>query len=148
MSGELDLQFVDTNILVYAYDSTSIEKNKIASQLLLTIWENRNGCLSIQVLQEFYICITRKVSVPVDNATASEIIRDLAVWKVHSPEANDILAAIELQQQCQISFWDAMMVWSAVAMGCKVIWSEDLNDGQIVQGVKIQNPFKNAPSLK
>ena len=98
--------------------------------------------LEIQVLQEFYICITRKVSVPVDKATASIIIRDLAVWKVHSTEANDILAAIELQQQYQISFWDAMMVWSAVAMGCKVIWSEDLNDGQIVQGVIIQNPFK------
>ncbi|MCX6055035.1 MAG: hypothetical protein NTZ74_09005 [Chloroflexi bacterium] len=62
---------------------------------------------------------------------------------MHSPEVNDILAAIELQQQYQISFWDAVMVWSAVALGCNVIWSEDLNDGQIIQGVKIQNPFKN-----
>lgn len=145
MSGEPVLQFVDTNILVYAYDSTTAEKNKVARQLLLNLWEGCSGCLSIQVLQEFFVCITRKVPVPVEIATAAEIVTDLSVWEVHSPEATDILAAIELSQQYQLSLWDAMVVWSAASMGCKILWSEDLNDGQIYQGVQVRNPFKSYP---
>ena len=142
MDADSDLQFVDTNILIYVYDSSSSEKKRIASQLMLALWENRTGCLSIQVLQEFFVNITRKVPNPISNETASEIIRDLAVWKVHSPETNDILSAIELQRENQLSFWDAMILQSAIATGCKVLWSEDLSNGQIIQGVQIRNPFK------
>jgi predicted nucleic acid-binding protein len=76
MDADSDLQFVDTNILIYVYDSSSSEKKRIASQLILALWENRTGCLSIQVLQEFFVNITRKVPNPISNETASEIIRD------------------------------------------------------------------------
>jgi predicted nucleic acid-binding protein len=142
MSADSDLQFVDTNILVYAYDSSSPEKKQVASRLLMALWENRTACLSVQVLQEFYVTMTRKVPAPITSEIAAELIRDLAVWNVHSPDSGDILAAIEIQQQHQLSFWDAMILQSAAALGCRVLWSEDLNDGQVIQGVQIRNPFK------
>jgi predicted nucleic acid-binding protein len=142
MTGEAAYQFLDTNILVYAHDRSAGKKHELAKALVQKLWDTGNGCLSIQVLQEFYVTVTRKVPQPVPFDTAARIISDLGFWRIHAPEAKDVLGAIDLQQRYQLSFWDAMVVWSAAELGCRVIWSEDLNPGQVYDGVRLQNPFE------
>lgn len=134
-------QFIDTNVLVYAYDKTGGVKHERARDLVTSLWEARDGCVSIQVLQEFFVTVTRKIPKPLDAPAAKEIVADLARWYVHTPAADDVLAAISLHQRAGISLWDAMIVRSAVEIGCGVIRSEDLNHGQVYDGVRVANPF-------
>ena len=122
--------FLDTNILVYAYDRSAGEKQTLAAQLVATLWENENGCLSIQVLQEFYVTVTRKISTPLDAGTARQIVADLSNWRLHTPQASDLLQAIDLQQSHQIAFWDAMVLQSALSLGCIRLYTEDFNHKQ------------------
>lgn len=141
MSAPDDLQFVDTNVLVYAHDVSAGGKHTLARDLIKALWPSGEGCLSVQVLQEFYVTVTRKVAKPLGSIEASQIIADLSAWQVHRPGAQDILDAIRLQQRYQVSFWDAMIVTSALQMGCRTIWSEDLNPGQVYEQVAVRNPF-------
>ena len=133
--------FVDTNILVYAYDRSAGRKHSLAVQLIQGCWEHENGCLSIQVLQEFYITVTHKIQTPLDLQTTRHIVADLTHWRLQSPEAGDLLQAIDYQQVYQLSFWDAMIVQSAVRLGCKQLLSEDLNHGQTFGDVQVINHF-------
>ena len=137
---EID-HFLDTNILVYAYDRSAGMKHTISLQLMEECWSNGNGCLSIQVLQEFYVCVTRKIALPLDHVVARQIVSDLANWRLHSPEASDLLQAIDFQHSYQLSFWDAMMLQSAARLGCRQLFSEDLSHGQAYGEVKVINPF-------
>ena len=109
--------------------------------MLERLWESRTGCVSVQVLQEFFVTITKKVPqpLPVDDAKAR--IREFAAWTVFTPTADDIVAAIDLHTEAKIGFWDAMIVLAAAESECAVLWTEDLNDGQLLRGVRIQNPF-------
>ena len=141
MSGESELQFVDTNVIVYAHDLSAGEKHERASQIIKELWESEGGCLSVQVLQEFYVTTTLKVARPMDPETAGRIIRELSHWHIHSPEAADVLGAIELHRRAGISFWDAMILWSARKLGCTSLLSEDLNPDQVYNGVRVLNPF-------
>ncbi len=136
-----DRIFVDTNILVYAHDISAGIKHATAKNLIQELWESKAGCLSVQVIQEFYVSVTRKVPSPMDYSTAIGVIRDLAYWKVHEPKIDDVLNAVNLQQRYQISFWDAMILQSALHLECSLIWSEDLNPGQVYESVKLVNPF-------
>ena len=136
-----DYCFLDTNILIYGHDQTAGHKYTIANQLLQDHWQSRTGCLSIQVLQEFYVNITQKISVPLPVNEATRTIALLKSWHIHVPTADDVLVAIQIQQRYQLSFWDAMIVRSAAQLGCSVLWSEDLNDGQNYEGVAVRNPF-------
>ncbi len=140
MSG--NLRFVDTNVLVYAHDDSAGTKRDRARALLEQLWESREGCLSVQVLQEFYVTVTRKIAKPLGAGTAKEIISDLSRWYVHVPEADDVLGALGIHQRAAISFWDAMIVRSAAEMGCAVLYSEDLDAGQDYSGVRAENPFQ------
>lgn len=133
--------FLDTNILVYAYDRSAGQKQSLAAQLVEDCWENETGCLSIQVLQEFFVTVTRKIATPLDALTARQIIADLAQWHLHTPETSDLLQAIELHQNYHIAFWDAQVVQSAMSLGCKLLLSEDLNHGQAYGIVRVLNPF-------
>jgi predicted nucleic acid-binding protein len=142
MNGEPGRQFVDTNILVYAHDQSAGEKHERAKALLTALWRSRQGCLSVQVLQEFYVTVTRKVALPLSPAVAAQIIADLGVWQVHRPAVADILDAIQLQTRYQLSFWDAMIVQSGLRLECAVLWSEDLSGGQNYDAVQVQNPFQ------
>lgn len=141
MSAGQGFQFVDTNVLVYAHHTSAGAKRDRAAQLLGELWESRLGCLSIQVLQEFYVTITRKVPHPLESGAAAQILADLSVWRVHSPEARDVLAAIAIQGRYGVAFWDAMIVQSAAQLGCEIVWSEDLNPDQVHEGVRAVNPF-------
>ncbi len=144
MSDKPILEFVDTNILVYAHDQSAGEKHHTARTLIQKLWDTGNGCLSIQVLQEFYVTVTRKVARPQSIEEASEIVRDLSYWRVHAPMAEDVLGAVDIQRRYQISFWDAMVIHSAISLGCAVVWSEDLADGQVYDNIQIKNPFKDS----
>ena len=111
--------------------------------LVQNLWALNTGCLSIQVLQEFYVTITQKVDAPLDVSTAVSLISDLAYWRVHAPQATDVLAAIDLQQRYVISFWDAMIIRSALQLGCNTVWSEDLSSGQDYDGLTVLNPLSD-----
>ncbi|HET7388465.1 MAG TPA: PIN domain-containing protein [Nocardioidaceae bacterium] len=144
MSAERARGFVDTNILLYAYDSSAGERHVQASALVGDLAERRAGALSVQVLQEFYVNATRNIAQRLDHGTALARVRALSRWPVHAPAGIDVLTAAELAHDAQLSFWDAMILVSAQAMGCGTLWSEDLNDGQRVGGVTIRNPFAPA----
>ena len=131
--------FIDSNILVYAHDISAGEKRERAAALVRNLWESFGGGLSVQVLQEFYTVTTRKqLLTPV---AASQLVERYTHWTVHEPTALDVMSAIKLHQETLISFWDAMIITSASRLGCEVLYSEDLNAGQVVMGVKVQNPF-------
>ncbi|KUK09992.1 MAG: hypothetical protein XD50_1736 [Clostridia bacterium 41_269] len=136
-----DRQFVDTNVLVYAHDTSAGEKHSRAKALVAELWQSGSGCLSVQVLQEFYVTVTQKVRKPLAPETAAQIIEYLSNWCVHVPDTGDVLEAIRIHQRYAISFWDAMIIRSAEALGCKVIWSEDLTPGQYYGEVRVVNPF-------
>lgn len=140
-NAEVRREFVDANVLVYAFDASARAKHESARQLLERLWDSGAGCLSVQVLQEFFVVSTRKVAAPLAIDEASERIREFAAWNVFSPTANDILTAIALQKQAHLNFWDAMVVQAAAELGCDVLWTEDMNDGQLLRGVRIRNPF-------
>jgi predicted nucleic acid-binding protein len=143
MSDEGRREFVDTNVLVYAHDRSAGAKQAQAASLLERLWGSGLGCLSVQVLQEFFVAVTRKVPHPVESAAAESLVRDLTNWAVFTPDADDVLAAIALHRRAQIAFWDAMVLHSAAAMTCDIVWSEDLNAGQAFEGVTVRNPFES-----
>jgi predicted nucleic acid-binding protein len=141
MIAEAPREFVDANVFVYAFDSSAKTKKMVAERLLERLWQTGSGCLSVQVLQEFFVAVTRKVARPLSIDEGAERVRELSAWKVFAPTADDVVAAIAVQKQFQLSFWDAMIVQAAAELGCDVLWSEDLNDGQVLRGVRIRNPF-------
>lgn len=142
MSADDAPVFVDTNVLVYAYDQTAGEKRARARSLIDKLWGDVRGCISVQVLQEFYVTVTKKIPSPLQQDVAADIVRDLSYWRLHAPVAEDVLGAIGLQQRQGTSFWDAMILWSAQQLGCDTIWSEDLSQSQGYNGVKVVNPFR------
>jgi len=141
MNADALREFVDANVLVYAFDSSAAAKQRAAQQVLEKLWESSTGCLSVQVLQEFFVTVTKKVAKPLAVEEATARVREFTAWKVFAPTADDVLAAIGLHTQAKIGFWDAMIVLAAAESGCDVLWTEDLTDGQVLRGVRIQNPF-------
>jgi predicted nucleic acid-binding protein len=135
------MEFVDTNILLYAYVATADERHEAARALVDHLWRERRGALSVQVLQEFYVNATRKITKTIDPKVAAERLKSLVRWRVHSPLPDDVIAAATLSSRYQLSFWDAMIVRSAAELRCDTLWTEDLNDGQVVEGVQLRNPF-------
>jgi predicted nucleic acid-binding protein len=141
MSARPRREFVDASVLVYAFDSSAAKKQQTAQHLLERLWESGTGCVSIQVLQEFFVTITKKVPKPLPVQDAKARIREFAAWSVFAPKADDIVEAIDLHTEAKIGFWDAMVVLAAAECDCDVLWTEDLHDGQLLRGVRIQNPF-------
>lgn len=131
--------FVDTNVFIYANDATAGTKHERARELLKTIWLDGSGVVSVQVLQELYVNLTRKLRLPSADATA--IVKELTQWSVYAPAPDDVLSAIRLHDRSKISFWDAMILRSASRMDCRTLWSEDLNEGQTYAGVTVRSPF-------
>lgn len=134
-------QFVDTNILVYGFDRSAGEKSDRARGLMTELWESGYGCVSTQVLEEFYVTVVKKIARPLAPTFAAQVIVDLSRWTTHMIGVNDILSAIEICQRYELSFWDALIVQSAKSLGCEVLWTEDLNAGQVYEGIRVINPF-------
>ena len=133
--------FVDTNVLVYAHDKDQGTKHERAGEIVAVLWERRTGLISTQVLQEFYETVTRKIPKPISPSRARSVIRAYGQWKLETNGLDTILQASELQERHRLSFWDAMIVAAAIRSGAEVLLSEDLNDGQLIEGVRIRNPF-------
>ncbi|MDR3359192.1 MAG: PIN domain-containing protein [Bifidobacteriaceae bacterium] len=99
------------------------------------------GEVSVQVLQEFYVTITRKAAVQASPAVARQRVTALNIWRVHASVGADVVAAAELAERQRVSFWDAMILRRASQPSCATVWTEDLNDGKAVDGVVIRNTF-------
>ena len=136
-----DRIFVDTNILVYAHDLDAGRKYEVARSLLRDLWESQTGIISTQILQEFYVNVTRKISKPISPAQARGVLSAYAAWQVEIIRPADVLQASEVQERYRLSFWDAMIVVAAAKGRADVLVTEDLNPGQIIEGVQVSNPF-------
>jgi predicted nucleic acid-binding protein len=111
----------------------------------MDLWDSGLGILSTQVLQEFFVNITKKVSKPLEAKLAKDIIRDLLKWEVVIIDGESLLEAIEVYLRHKYSFWDSMILQAAQKGGASLLLSEDLPDGQMVAAVKIKNPFIQIP---
>ena len=135
-------EFVDTNILIYAFDTTAGDKRRVAVELITRLWLDHRGCISLQVLQEFYVAATRKLIL--EPAQAVLQISRLGRWRLHRPSVDDVLAAIELHRSHSVSFWDALILRSAQASQCSILWSEDMSSGQRWGNLEVRNPFQGS----
>ena len=138
----MSVEFVDTNVLVYAHDSMAGRKQATAARLLARLAEEQTGALSIQVLTEFYSAATRKLQIK--PGTAEEAIADFETWSIHSLSLGDLINASQLHRRHQIAWWDALLITSATQLGCTILWTEDLSDGRRFGGLTIRNPFKES----
>ncbi|MBI4844604.1 MAG: PIN domain-containing protein [Nitrospirae bacterium] len=137
-----DKIFLDNNILVYAYDKSAGAKHDKALAIVRNLWDFNLGVVSTQVLQEFFVNVTRKLSLPLNPDIAKNTIKDLLTWKPVIINGALILKAIDLHSRHKYSFWDSLIIAAAVTGGAKIILSEDLADSQTIQGITIKNPFK------
>jgi predicted nucleic acid-binding protein len=135
-----DKAFIDTNILIYAHDVDAAEKHQIAKLVLQTLWAERTGVLSTQVLQEFYVNVTRKIQAPLSKDLARLVVSSYAIWCVDTTPA-EISAAFRIEDEARIGFWDALIVSAAAKSGATRILSEDLSAGQRIAGILVENPF-------
>ncbi|MFC1862603.1 PIN domain-containing protein [Thermodesulfobacteriota bacterium] len=137
-----DKIFVDTNIIIYAFDVTAGKKHKVAVNILTDLWNSGMGVISTQVLQEFFVNVTQKIPRPIDRKLAREIVRDFLKWHVVVNNGDSILDGIDICEKYKYSFWDSMIIGAAIKSGSTFLMSEDLQDGQVIGGVTITNPFK------
>jgi len=135
----MTVEFIDTNVLIYAEDSGMGAKHQIAVDLVARLAREDVGALSTQVLAEYYNSATKKLHMASEEAEAT--IRDLSCWKIHRPSHTDIVNAVGLQRRYQLSWWDALIVNSAIESGAGVLWSEDLSNGQEFGTLVVRNPF-------
>lgn len=135
--------FVDTNVLIYAHDIDARTRHETAKGILRDLWNRRAGALSPQVLQEFYVNVTRKIASPLSKPSARAVVDSYVVWCVDTTPA-EISAAFRIEDESRIGFWDALIIAAARKAGADRILSEDLNAGQIISGVRIENPFSRS----
>lgn len=135
-----DRTFVDTNVLIYAHDVDAKGKHHAARAILAELWSERSGIVSVQVLQEFYVNATRKIAHPLPKESGRLVVSTYAVWCIDTTPA-EISTAFRIEDESRIGFWDALIVASALKSGAARILSEDLNAGQMIAGIRIENPF-------
>lgn len=130
------LTFIDTNVLAYAYDADSGEKGERAREIL---GEIDGAVVSTQVLLELFAVLTRKLELTRD--VAEEAVESLMGLEVVPTDARLVRQGLRISRDHDLSHWDAMIVAAAASAGCDVLLTEDLNDGQVIEGVRIANPF-------
>ena len=137
--------FLDTNILVYASaaDATEVGKREIALQLI----EREQFALSAQVLQEFFVTVTRKIEHPMSSDQAMEWIEQLEVFPCMPIDAALVKIAVEISARFRISYWDGAIIGAALRAGARTLFSEDLHHGQNYDGVRVVNPFYRESAL-
>jgi predicted nucleic acid-binding protein len=136
--------FVDTNVVVYAFDDDEPDKQERARDLL----SDRGDevlVLSTQVLAEFFVTVTRKLTRPLDPGTARQAVAELSELPIVRTDTDLVLAGIDLADRYQLSVWEGLIVQAAVVGGCESIFTEDLANGSDLAGVRIQNPFAAVP---
>ena len=139
-----DKTFVDTNILIYAHDVDAKAKHEVAKGVLRELWSQRTGVLSMQVLQEFYVNVTRKLASPLPKDVARLVVNTYSIWCTETTPS-EIAAAFRIEDESRIGFWYALIVASAAKAGTVRILSEDLNAQQVIAGIRVENPFAVLP---
>lgn len=137
--------FTDTNVLVYARDAGEPEKQPMAREWIDCLWETGQGRLSVQVLNEYYVTVTRKLKPGMSLGDAQADIDDLMRWKPVSTTAALVKRAWEVEARFGMQYWDALIVAAAQQIGCRHLLTEDLQDGQELDGVVVVNPFTHQP---
>ena len=132
--------FFDANVLVYVDDKGAPAKQKRAVDLVAEYRRARTAVVSREVLQEYFVTVTRKLGV--NPSIARRKVELLVEFDVVAPEVPDILAAIDLHRLHGFSFWDAMVLRAAKQAGCGVLFSEDMQAAREIDGVRILNPFR------
>lgn len=138
MSGPV---FVDTNVLVYAHQANELIKQPIAAQWIERLWQEQSGRLSMQVLSEYYVTLTRKVKPPRPAADAWDDVRALSSWNPQATDMELLTRAQEVEQSYHLSWWDSLIVGAAQLQRCAVLLTEDLQHGALYGSVMVQNPF-------
>jgi predicted nucleic acid-binding protein len=138
MSGKT---FLDSNILVYSVDESPAEKAKHERAVELLSAQPENLVVSTQVLQEFYVVTTRKLKNPLSEEIAARAVRGIAKLDVVGVDVPLVLSAVDTSRTAQVSLWDALIIEAASRAGCERVLSEDLNAGQVIRGVRVENPF-------
>jgi predicted nucleic acid-binding protein len=139
------MRFVDTNVLVYCFDDSDTSKRDRARLVMRQLWESRTGCVSHQVLQEFYLTVTRKLRPALPRSKAREEVEDLLGWQP-APVTGDLVRdAWRIEDRFELSWWDSLIVASALAQNCHTLLTEDLQDGLEIDDLRVLNPF--APSF-
>lgn len=138
--------FVDTNVLVYAHDRGAGDKFKTANALVAQLWRDRAGVVSTQVLQELYVNVRRKAASPISTDEARGLIEDYLQWEVVVNDGASLIRALQLEEEHNLSFWDALVVQAAEKAGTSVLYSEDLSDGHQYGSVRVINPFAERPT--
>jgi predicted nucleic acid-binding protein len=136
--------FFDSNVLVYTVDRAEPEKREVARALFEEHLREGSGFLSPQVLREFYVASTRKLATPLPEQAARDAVEDLGAYCTLQESREMILSAVSRKQRLSISFWDALIVEAAILGGADHILTEDLQHGQVIEGVKVHNPFLRA----
>jgi len=131
--------FFDTNVLVYAQDLDAPHKRERSRQLMAEVAASGGGVISTQVLQEYYVTATRKLGVT--PLAAKSVVQSFRMFEIVQLSPDLIEQAIDRSVLSQLSFWDALIVAASAASGCTTIYSEDLNAGQVIGGVRVVNPF-------
>lgn len=141
MSGSA---FVDTNVLVYAHDRDAGLKHEVARELVRRLWSERSGVLSLQVLEELYVTVTRKIKRPLRLAAARDLVATYGTWRMVLPGVDTVVEASRLQERHRLSFWDALIVAAALESGAEKLLTEDLHAGRAFGAVRVENPFAPA----
>jgi len=136
-----DSIFVDTNIFLYARDSSEPEKQAVAGERLDELWESRSGRISAQVLNEYFVNVTRKLDPGLSPEEAWDDVETLSVWDPLAIDMPLLQRGYAAQSRYGLSWWDSLIVAAAEATGCSVILSEDLAHGAQYFGVTVENPF-------
>jgi predicted nucleic acid-binding protein len=137
--------FVDTNVLVYSRDFGEARKQRRALDWLTHLWVTHDGCLSFQVLEEYYSVVTRKLRPPMAQREAREDVAAFLAWRPAVIDDSLLMRAWDLEDRTSVSFWDALIIAAAQAQECTVLLTEDLSDGQDIGGVKVVDPFRTSP---
>lgn len=136
--------FVDTKVLIYADDTRDAGKQSRAREWLLMLWQQRSGRLSTQVLNEYYVNVTRKLGLAQGDARAK--VRRFQLWQPWQMDHQTVETAWGVEARFGLSYWDSLIVAAAAQSGCTHLLSEDLQHGQRIDAVTIINPFFVAPS--
>ena len=133
--------FFDTNVLVYLFDDDAPEKQALARRVLQREVEDGRAVLSTQVLQEFFVATTRKLADPLSSEDGERAVRDLAELPVIQVTTRLVLDAVRRTRKTGFSFWDALIIETALAGGADRLLTEDLQHGQRIDGLLVENPF-------
>jgi predicted nucleic acid-binding protein len=139
----MSVDFIDSNVFIYLFDEADARKHAIARRLVQSALADASGIVSFQVVQETLNVLTRKLRVPTKPDDAAAFMRDTLepLWRIQ-PSAALYGKGLELQERLGFGFYDSLIAAAAIEAGCKRLLTEDLQHGQRVEGVRIENPFK------